>query len=116
MNEADTIEEKNRQPVSVKPQYAAVFTYKWWVEWFGLLTCVFLFAGFLNFLFQWLSYGKQWNFAGFIFNLALSLLVYFTSLSKRKLASYQARLFISLITLTLWFALLPVLMKFFGFK
>ena len=110
------MKEQSHGPVSVKPQYAAVFSYKWCVEWFSLLACVFLFSGFLNFLFQWLSYGKKWDLAGLIFSLALSLLVYVTSMSKKKLASYQARLLIALISLALWLLFLPVLMNFFGFK
>jgi hypothetical protein len=116
MNEADALKENDREPVKVKPQYAAIFSYKWWVEWFCLLSCVFLFSGFLNFLFQWLSYGRKWDLAGFIFNLILSLLVYVTSMSKKKIASYQARFFVALIAMAVWFALMPVLMKFFGFE
>ncbi len=86
------------------------------VSWVVMLSCVFLFAASLNCLFLWLSYGHSYDLAGLVLSLVLALIVYFTALDAKKVASYQRRLIIATAALMLWAILLPGVMKLAGYQ
>lgn len=86
------------------------------ISWAVMLSCVFLFASSLNCLFLWLSYGRSYDLAGLVLSLVLALIVYFTALDSKKVASYQRRLLIATAALMLWALLLPGVMKLAGYQ
>jgi hypothetical protein len=93
-----------------------IFGYKWFCQWTSLLVNVFLAGATINCMFRWFSYGYVYDLTAAVFSFLLALVVYFTSFSNSKTASYSSRLSISALALIVWMLFFPLVLTLAGFK